>query len=60
MTQAIKEAKIEARKTAVQAMALVGGEENTGCRSKAVSMSPKFDDPTLKQPAFDWNIEDKY
>ena len=53
MPEIIAQAVAEAMKAAIQAMAAAGNEraQNTG---------PRLGRPTMKQPNFNWEAEDKY
>ena len=53
ITQVIMKAAIEAVKAVVQVMIVAASECSSGARSVPTSAGPKFDRPTLRQPAFD-------
>ena len=54
MSEAITNAVVEATRVAIQAMSEAGAEWTHDMAG------PKIGGPTMKQPTFDWDVEDKY
>ena len=60
ITQTFAQAAVETLKAAVQAIAVAVNEGSSRARRNTASTEPKIHGPTLRQPAFDWGLADKY
>ena len=57
ITQVIIQTAIEAAKTSIMA---VKEAENPASAPRPLQMMPRAGSPPLKQPTFNWEVEDKY
>ena len=60
ITQAIRQAAIEATKAAILMMAVTRNEAGAEPRSEPISMAPKLGRSALKQLTSGWSATDKY